>query len=192
MVKNLLFTEPRKKGGFILRGIIFLILLLLVTGCNEEAREIKKESTTQFVRYETEEKRNPREEDLDNSLKKYTQSEERGISKDGTKHEIFKTEESMEITQLLSRREDVRHAHVATSRTQVVAFVLLRDFQNPHIAKDLEEEIRTITPEKDIFIYTDKKHYNRIEDLKSSMGARQIGDNLQQFFEENLNIRIKN
>lgn len=171
-----------------MRLIIYIFMLFLLIGCNQAETESQEPISPDQVRYD---KEIERDDSNNHPLRQYTESEEKGISEYGTKREIFRTDEALRVTQLLSERDDVRHAHVATSDTQVVAFVLLKDYEDHHIAKTLEEEVKTIVPDKDIYIYTDKNHYNRIEDLKSSMKPRQIGKDLQRFFEKYLNLDIK-
>ena len=166
-------------------------MILLLIGCNN-TNDSKGDNNT----IGTNDRPSDTEENsvLDPSNKpiiEYIESDEKGIGERGTERNFFESDEALAIAQALSSRTDVRHAHVATSDTQVVAFVLLKDYQNHHIAEDLEEEVRKISPDKDIYIYTDKVHYNRVEDLKSSMRARQIGNNIERFIERYFNVEIE-
>lgn len=173
------------------RLLIVLPLIFVPIGCQTKESLEEENNSPRLVHYESDEERNLRLGNRDNSIRKYFESDEKGIGEYGTERNIFKTDEALEVSQALAKREDVRQAQVATSPTQIVAFVILKDFQNPNVAKSIEEEIQNISPHKDIYIYTDQLHYNRVEDLKSSMRARQIGDDLERFFEEFLNIKIK-
>lgn len=173
------------------RLLVITLLLVVPIACKSQQATEEENTSPKLIHYESEQERNLRLGNKDNNIRKYIESDEIGIGEHGTERDIFKTEEALEVAQALAKRKEVRHAQVATSTTQIVAFVLLKDFQNPNIAKSLEEEIARINPQKDIYIYTDQLHYNRVEDLKSSMKARQIGNDLQRFFEEQFNIDIK-
>lgn len=170
---------------------MIICLGILLAGCQGKETIQHEDDPKNLVYYETEDEKHIRLGNDKDPMKKYLQSDEKGIGEGGTEQNIFKTDEALIVAQRLSKREEVRQAQVASSPTQIVVFVLLRDYQNPNIAKTLEEEIRMLSPHKDIYIYTDQRHYNRVEDLKSSMKARQIGNDLQRFFEEQFNIDIK-
>lgn len=171
--------------------IMVIAISLLTIGCQNKTKDQKTEESIDYIFYETEEEKQIREGKDENRIRQYLQSDEKGIGEDGTKRNIFKTDEALYVTQILSERKDVRHAHAASSPTQIVVFVNLKDYQDPHIAKRLEEEVRKVSPHKDIYVYTDQIDYNRMEDLKSSMKARQTGNNIQRFLEEQLNLDIK-
>jgi len=174
----------------LLRFIIICLGIILI-GCQGKETIQQEDDTRNLLYYETGDEKQVRLGNDKDPMKKYLQSDEKGIGEGGTEQNIFKTDEALIVAQRLSEREEVRQAQVASSPTQIVAFVLLRDYQNPNIANALEEEVRKVSPHKDIYIYTDQLHYNRVEDLKSSMKARQIGNDLQRFFEEQFNIDIK-
>lgn len=178
-----------------MRLISIFVISLFIVGCQngQLGRESNdhKPLSTEPIHYEKGEDPNEQLDTHNSPMKPYLQSDEKGIGKDGTERNIFETDEALEIAQKLSLRDDVKQTQVATTDDQVAVFVLLRDYQNPQIAKSIEQDIRAITPNKEIFVYTDKIHWNRLKDLDSSMRARKIGNDLEKFLEENFNIEIK-
>lgn len=184
------------KGGFFMRLIIFVFSLFLIVGCNNtntgQNDDREQSNGTDYLYYETDQEKMERLGSQNASpIKDYLQSNEKGIGKDGTERNIFETDEARKIAQELALRDDVKQTQIATTDEQVVVFVLLNDYQDPNIAKSLEEDIKKITPNKKILVYTDKLHWNRLKDIDSSMRARDIGNDLEKFLEENFNIHIK-
>lgn len=170
--------------------ILVIAITILFMGCSPGANEKSKQKSDDFAD-RVHDKTNDRTQQENYDPIKYIQSDEKGIAKDGTKHNIFETDEARAIAQELSARKDVKQTQVATNDEQVAVFVLLHDYQDPDIAKSLEKDIHKISPNKEIFVYTDKVHWNRLKDLDSTIKARQIGDNLEQFLEKYFNLDIK-
>lgn len=177
-----------------MRVILLIVFAIILSACqmNDEGRkDSNKQFQTERIHHDPEQTNDENRDVKDSPMKQYLQSDEKGIGKGGTQRKLFQSDESLKITQILSERDDVKQAQVATTDNEVAAFVLLRDYQNPDIAESLEADVEKIAPQKDIFIYTDKTHWNRLKDLDSSIRARDIGNDLEKFLEEHLNIEIK-
>src|SRR5699024_10530756 len=123
--------------------------------------------------------------------KKYYQSDEKGIGTDGDEENIFATKETREITQLLAKREDIRDSQVVSLRDRVV-LVLMTDTNKVtnDMVQTITNEVEKITPTKQVLIYTDEYHWNRMKDLDAGLKQRKIGESAEEFIEKYFNINI--
>lgn len=171
---------------------VFLIMFIAI-GCtnnndaqmdnnnNKEPMQISNRDDNQSDPYDVEKSPN----------KKYYQSDERGIGEDAENQDIFSSEESLMVQQHLQKRKDVRQAQVATFEDRVIAFVMLNPQQNDQTDSEIKDETQRLIPEKEIVIYTDEYHWNRMKDLKAGLTQKKAGERVEDFFEELFNVEIK-
>ncbi|MGM8212983.1 YhcN/YlaJ family sporulation lipoprotein [Virgibacillus sp. W0430] len=169
-------------------------MFMLFVGCSNGQKDTSQEkegTNPNPIRYETKEEYNARHGINDYADKDYYQSDEAGIAPDGNERNIFNTEESLLIAQTLQRKTDIKQAQAALVDSKIIVFVTLNDYTNDNISNNIRQIVQEIVPEKEVIIFTDEIHWNRMRHLQAGLKQREIAENLEHYFEENFNIRIK-
>lgn len=179
-------------------SITIIILVLLLSGCKSPEAENKKNDKEDYrqteLNNETKPMNNknvPRAADKSPN-KDYYQSDEKGIATDGTEENIFATDDTREIAQLLAIRTDIRQSQVAELKDRIVITLMTNpnEMDNQTISS-IKDDIQEVVPEKEVFIYTDEYHWNRMKDLDASLQQRKMGEAVEEFMEKHFNIDIK-
>ncbi|MGM8364697.1 YhcN/YlaJ family sporulation lipoprotein [Virgibacillus sp. W0181] len=172
----------------------FAVGLFVLTGCangNDDAEQKINETNPDLIRYESKEEQNARFGINEYADKDYYQSDEKGIALDGNESKLFNSKEARLITQKLHKRTDIKQSQVATIEDTVIVSVTLKDYTNDNITNSIKQDVQEIVPAKEVIIYTDDIHWNRMRNLQSGLKQREIGENLEHYLEDNFNIRLK-
>lgn len=158
---------------------------------SQEGQESQENLNTQPINYETKKEQNGRLGVNKKPNKDYYQSNEKGIATDGKENNVFVTKEAREISQLLAKREYINQIQVATMDERVVVSVTLNDYTLSNAAGMIKRDVEKVVPNKEIIVYTDELHWNRMKDVNASLKQREIGENVEEYLEKHLNINVE-
>ncbi|MFD1850161.1 YhcN/YlaJ family sporulation lipoprotein [Oceanobacillus bengalensis] len=175
-----------------LRKLLLVGLIFILTACgNDNAESETKQYNTQPINYDT-----PLEQDgsLDRQEESigekggYPQSEQRGVNAsdyEGDYTDPFTNDETIFITEELRKDKDIIQAQVASTDDRIIVAVMLREYYNEADTEEIKEKIRRIVPDidKEIIVYTDDIHWNRMKDYDARNESHEIGDNIEEIFE---------
>lgn len=172
---------------------MFLVLLGIFTACtnNNAEQHQQEDSNVQPIRYESNKEENERLGINDYADKDYYQSDEKGIAHDGNERNIFHSDESLLVAQKLGERPDIKQYQVAVYENYVIVFTILQDYVNDDIAESIEQDVKEVLPSKEVAVYTDEYHWNKMRHMQAGFKQRQIADDLEHYLEENFNIKVK-
>lgn len=169
-------------------------MVFVAVGCTNENNDTSTESDvddSKLIRYETKEEQNERLGINDYGTKDYYQSDEEGITPDGNERILFDNKESLLIAQKLEKRPDIKQAQVATVDDNIIVFVTLKDYTNDNITNNIKSVVQEIVPNKEIIIFTDDIHWNRMRNLQAGLKQKEIGENVEQYLEQHFDIQLK-
>lgn len=172
-----------------------ILLLIFIVACNgnESEQETTNQSTNnrsiQPIHYD--EKNSDRYDAKEPSIGEqggYEQSEQNDVNKSdfNAYTDPFTNEESIRISEELQKQKDIIQAQVASTDDRIVVAVMLREHDNHDITQQIEENIKKIVPNtgKQIIVYTDDVHWDRMKNLGSRGKAKSIGDDVEGHMEE--------
>lgn len=185
--------------------VALFILTVFVTGCTNMNSDEKQETTqenpnTHPINDEPKKEQKDRLEDRVNppSKQKHQQNQERYADQMGNDDmDIFTTKESAEIADMLTKRNDVIQAQVATTKDRVIVGVMLNKYNKQQADGDqkkiaeIEKAVQKVEPEKEIVVYTDDAHWNQLKDLNSGLKQSNAGENVEKYIEKFLNVDVK-
>lgn len=96
--------------------------------------------------------------------------------------DAFTNDESIRLSQALEQRRDIVQAQVASTEDRVIVSVKLNKHKDHYIAENLREEIQTIVPDKQIVIYTDDPHWERMKNIDTKLKSKNFGNDILDFF----------
>lgn len=172
---------------------MFVLLLSMCTACtnNNNAEQNQQEDNVQQIHYESKKEENERLGINDYTDKDYYQSDEEGIAHDGNERNIFHSKESLLVAQKLGKRPDIKQYQVAVYENYVIVFTILNDYVNDDIAESIEQDVKEVLPSKEVAVYTDEYHWNKMRHMQAGFKQREIADDIEHYLEENFNLNIK-
>lgn len=180
------------------------ILVFIVGGCTNTNSDGKKETNKESpnsdpISYETQQGNKDRGGVREHSLEEqagYSQHDQDNVNhgeanRDNT--DIFTTQEAEEISRRLTRRRDITQAQVATTEDRVIIGVILKKQQtgNQKLISDIEKEVQQFAPDKEVIVYTDDTHWNKMKDLDKGLKRNNSGEDVEKYIENFLNMDIK-
>jgi hypothetical protein len=159
---------------------VFVVLFIFVTlaACSNTKEGMpdgsqQPENNTQPIHYQPGEHRQvrptPRNHSMDNDPGRFS--------------DAFTNEESIRISKALEQRRDIVQAQVASTENRVIVSVMLnKQADNHNVPEKIREEIQTIIPDKQIVIYTDDTHWERMKDIDTKLKAKNFGNDILDFF----------
>lgn len=160
-------------------GIAGLSLLVLF-GCsntNETGQNTGKDNDdTQPIHYETDkeqqERQNLRPETI-GDRGGYPQSDRRDTNASEGKHEDFSdpyvNKETGEIYDRITRFREIKQAQISTTDDKVVVALMLNDYNEENVRDKIVDEVQKVEPNKEVVIYTDDIHWNKMRNSRSRM-----------------------
>ncbi|WP_010651031.1 YhcN/YlaJ family sporulation lipoprotein [Oceanobacillus massiliensis] len=99
--------------------------------------------------------------------------------------DAYTNEESIRISEELQQRKDIIQAQVASTDDRIIVAVMLQERFNLEVP-DVEEYVREIVPDtdKEIIVYTDEIHWDRMKNLDARLGAKNSGEGVEKFIED--------
>ncbi|MCG1027919.1 YhcN/YlaJ family sporulation lipoprotein [Virgibacillus halodenitrificans] len=182
-------------------GLIPCIVLLAFTiGCsnnNDESGENKTNPNTQPIHYETDQEQKDRLNYDEPSIGErggYPQSEQEQVNDadyKGGYSDAFTNKEAILLSQELQNKKDIIQAQVAVTDKRIIVGVMQREHTDHFAVNKIESTIREILPntEKEIIVYTDDIHWDRMKNLDARLKAKNRGDDLENIVEDFLNIK---
>lgn len=179
---------------------LIVTLMIVTAGCantNEEGMQKTSQDKpdTHPISYENE--GNQKGTTQDNAVRQQERQERINSGQtDGNNVDIFTTEEAADISHQLRERTDVSQAQVATTKDRVIIGVMLsknaKHFtDDQQIIREIEQEVSSMIPEKEVVVYTDDAHWNQMKDLNAKAKQSNAGENIEDYIEKFLNIDVK-
>lgn len=166
--------------NIIIMSFIF-VFLTACTNARDNTESNKENTNTEPINYEMEGEREERL-NIQGNDKQKTYPEQRYS-------DAFTNEESIMLSKELERRRDVTKAQVASTDDRVIVAVMLQDHADHNITKKLRKEIEKMIPDKQVIIYTDDTHWDRMKNIDAKMGTKNIGNEnrnkIKDFFNTN-------
>lgn len=168
-----------------------LIILMLgaITACTNEPTdkaENGNQQSTQPIHYETEqEKRERLGTFAENGKKKYPQSEQKKGTEANFKNgysDSFTNEETEMITRALKNKTQIVQAQVAATEDRIIVGVMLKDDVRQDIGNEIKQEVKKLVPNsnKEIIVYTDEEHWNKMKNLDNRLKPKYNGEKLEE------------
>jgi Sporulation lipoprotein YhcN/YlaJ (Spore_YhcN_YlaJ) len=185
-----------------MRGkLLFVFACIMITAAcgntNSEQGINDQQDVNKFqsVNYETpkEQKDRTKEDKTIGERGGYPQSEQRGVGAgdENTSHkneDQFSNENTRLISKYLAERKDIVQAQVSETDNRIIVAVITPDpnqnGDNSDLVKSIDKEVRRVVPDKDIVVYVDKIHWNRMRNLNSHPRTinREVQEKLDNFF----------
>lgn len=169
-----------------------LLATLTVVGCTNEGNNEAgndNQTETQPIHYETKNERDERLDLRDKTIGEkggYPQSEQKNLNsgdgKTGNNTDEFTNKQSKVISDHLKEKRNIKLAQVAITNDKIIVAVMLNEHNDHEISTDIKNEVRKFEPNKTIVVYTDDKHWDRMNNLKARLKQSNIPDDLQEFF----------
>ncbi len=133
--------------------VFIVVIVSMVAGCNPtnnetEENRIPGEKINPNTQQSTDEEQRIQHE----PYKQYTQSEEKGIAKDGYKMQLFSSDEQREIEQHIIQMENVAYVHVEVYEDRLNIAVSVREGPYDKIEDDIYNYIQEHFPQRNIEI----------------------------------------
>lgn len=161
-------------------GIAGLSLLILF-GCSNtndtgQNAEQDNHSETQPIHYETDKEQRERQNERPQSigdLGGYPQSDQRDTNASEGRHEDFSdpyvNEATGKIYDRISRFKEIKQAQIAATDNKVIVALMLNDYNEENVRDKIVKEVRKIEPDKEVVIYTDDIHWNRVNNMRARL-----------------------
>lgn len=165
--------------------MVLLLLIIVLTACTntkEEAQDNHDNNNTgiQPMHFETDKKAENRNNGEDN---------QRQQRQNKTRYsDVFTNEESIMLSEKLEKRKGINRAQVASTDERIIVAVMLSDHSDHNITKKIEADIKEIIPDKQIVIYTDDTHWERMKNLDARLESKNIGNDVEDNLKELFNI----
>ncbi|MTW84189.1 hypothetical protein F3157_00700 [Virgibacillus dakarensis] len=156
-------------------GIGFMMLV----GCsnantNNDENAQNNASNTESIHYETDNEHADRLGERDKSIGErggYPQSDQSGTNasngQQGNFTDNFVNEESDKIYQRLINYREIKQAQIAITDDKVIVALMLNDYNDQNVRDLVVKEVKKVEPNKEIVIYTDDIHWNRVKNMNS-------------------------
>lgn len=163
------------------RAILFLLFIVILSACTntQENSQNNNKNTdtntdTQPMHYERE-KTDVKEDDG-------AENQRRNGHREPRYSDAFTNEESVELSKRLEKQKNIVKAQVASTEDRIIVAVMLNDHSDHNITRKIESEVKKTNPDKQIVIYTDDSHWDRMKNLDARMKSGSIGNG----FEDNI------
>lgn len=175
--------------------LLLLAILLFVVGCSKNGTSIEGPNTSP-INYQPNKDRDQMEKDPEIDYSYYEQSKRRmGEFKQknpqNMDEDIYTSEETNRVADHLLKQSNIVNAQVASTNDRIIVAVKLSDYGDREVGNEIEQEVRTIVPNKEIVVYTDYTYWEHEKDKMASDGASEISENVDDFLENFFNIDIK-
>lgn len=159
-------------------GVMGLSLLILF-GCTntndtDQNAEQENRSDTQPIHYETDEEQRERQNERPETIGDrggYPQSDQRDTNASESKYENssdpYINEDSGKIYDRIIRFREIKQAQIAISEDKVMVALMLNDYNEETIRDKIVKEVEKVEPDKEVVIYTDDIHWNRMRNSRS-------------------------
>lgn len=128
---------------------LIVVLVSLMTGC--QSNDVESEDRNRSGEINSP---NTGELTIENeSYKKYMQSEEKGIAKDGFKEQLFSSDEQREIEQHIIQMEDVEYVHVEVYEDRLNIAVSVKKGPYEELEDEIYAYITNHFPQREIEIF---------------------------------------
>ncbi|MEW9675883.1 YhcN/YlaJ family sporulation lipoprotein [Lentibacillus sp. L22] len=159
-------------------GITGLSLLLLFgcsnTNTDNNGTAQNDNPKTQSINYETNHERNDRLGINDQSIGDrggYPQNDQSGTNASnghkGKYSDNYVNEKSDQIYQRLINYREIKQAQVAIADDKVIVALMLNDYNDQNVRDLVVNEVKKVEPDKEVVIYTDDIHWNRVQNMKA-------------------------
>ncbi|NWO13295.1 YhcN/YlaJ family sporulation lipoprotein [Virgibacillus sp.] len=177
-------------------NIILLSLAFIVLGCtNEEAEydyQHHEKDNTQPIHYETDKERKDRlniREETVGEKGGYPQSKQDNINRSDFKSgyaDPFTNEESKLIAEALRDHKQISQAQVASTADRILIGVKLNTHVTDDVGEDIKKEVKQLLPQanKEIIIYTDDAHWEKMKNLEARIEAKDNGKKMEEFINQ--------
>ncbi|MEN1969278.1 YhcN/YlaJ family sporulation lipoprotein [Lentibacillus sp. N15] len=152
------------------------VSLLMLFGCsnNNANKDQHNDSDTQPIHYETDHEHAKRLGTTDRSIGDrggYPQSDQSGTNasngQQGTYSDNFVNQESEQIYQRLINYKQIKQAQIAITEDKVIVGLMLNDYKEEHVRDLVVKEVKKVEPDKEVVIYTDNIHWNRMKNMNA-------------------------
>lgn len=158
----------------VMMSMLSIAILTACTNTRENAEDNNGKVDTQPINYETEGERKDRLNIPDNQKQEEHPKQEKQNYSDA-----FTNEESVMISKTLEKRKDITQAQVASTDDRIIVAVVLSNQPKHDIVNKIETDIKEIVPNKQIVIYTDESHWERMKNLDSGLRSKGVGPDME-------------
>lgn len=156
-------------------GLLFFVILAACTNTRDNVQNNNQpKDQTQPINFHSSDKQKTRP-DLTNNP--YRDDNPARYS------DAFTNEESIQISKTLEHKHDIMQAQVASTEDRVIVSLILNDHTDHEVTGKLQREIQEMVPDKQIIIYTDDPHWERMKNMDTKLKAHQFGDDILDFFD---------
>ncbi|WP_158701706.1 YhcN/YlaJ family sporulation lipoprotein [Lentibacillus sp. Marseille-P4043] len=171
--------------------VSLLFTATLLVGCTNSNEDAQSDDlNTQSVNYETDNEQESRlgERDDKDGYPQSDQSDTNAAKGNRNYSDIFVNDESDKIYNQLIKRKEIKQAQVASVDDKVVVAVMLNDHTDHNIRDMIEQETQKIVPNKQIVVYTDDIHWDRVNNLKARLGPKNAAENVKDEIKDLFNM----
>lgn len=110
----------------------------------------------------------------------------------GSNTDIFTTDEAVAISDRLRGKSVINQAQVASTGDRIIIGVMLTKYAKRHaddqqIIREIETEVQSMAPGKEIIVYTDDDRWNQMKDLNASMKKTNADEKADEYIDRFIN-----
>lgn len=161
-------------------GIVGLSLLILF-GCSNptdtgENAGQDNHPDTQPMHYETDKEKRDRQNERPETIGDrggYPQSDQRDTNASDNQQENstdpYVDEATDKIYDKISQFKEIKQAQVTATDEKVIVALMLNDYDEETVRNKIVKEVQKVEPNKEVVIYTDDIHWNRVRNSRSRL-----------------------
>lgn len=171
----------------------FSILCFALVGCaddnNNNAHGDQDGVNSQPINYETQQEQEERlgNEGENKNQDKYPKSDQKELNRGDRsgQSDLYTNEMTMSISDKLKKRKHIQQAQVTMTKDKLVVAVIISEYAPSNIGDKVEEEVREMAPNKEVVVYTDDPHWDRMRNKDAQLD--QLKGGVKEFLNEFFN-----
>lgn len=184
------------KKAFIIAAFFTMVACANDNGANEDAQREIDNKNTQPIHYETNQEKKERLHVRDQTIGEkggYPQTHQDKANDANNKNgytDVFTNEEAQMIAETLQNKREIVQAQVASTDDRIIVGVILQAHaKQKDSAQQIKKEVKKLVPntDKQIIVYTDDIHWDRMKNLDARLKAKNNGDKIEQYINEFIN-----
>src|SRR5699024_9616532 len=131
---------------------------------------------TQPMHYETDKEQQERHNERPETIGDrggYPQSDQRDTNasedRDGRTTDPYVNEATEKIYDQISDFKEIKQAQVTATDQKVIVALMLNDYNEETVRDKIVKEVEKVDPDKEVVIYTDDIHWNRMRNARSRL-----------------------
>lgn len=161
-----------------LKIILISSMLCLAVGCSDTNNQSEQENTSQTKNTGYESSHGESQDHINENDPNLNQN-------DSSNKDVYTNDTTVKIKELLTERQDIRRAQVASTEDRVmIAVNLSHNADRDKILDSIEDDVEDIVSDKELVIYTGDAYWNRMKNLGSKLKNLTDDDDIDEYIDK--------